>query len=236
MATEAMERVQAHIELQADKARASIAYRAAFAAVESDSRHARALRSHRARAALFECGQRLRQQARFAAENYAGALLREIEADFDRRSRKPLRIVFTSGAHSPLSPNNERRFMAVEVSECERIPAHDAAKLRAVITRAGDWRNQDEPPSLFLMMLASVALALTLGWLGPAIDAQPDRRAEWLLAEELLHAPGTLATWEAEARTACANVGGDNGAYVRLASGAIYCTDKRGRRLQKAAL
>lgn len=252
MAAEAMERLQVRIALQADKARAAITYRAAVMMEAAEARIALAQRCHRAQMTLFECTQRVRTMA--AANNYALAMLREtlVLTEGEKTAANALaalggratpflntKIVhFTSaGGSGFLKPStNDRRFWVVETSQPQKLSADDTAKIRAAYSRDSDWRNQEDPPGFLLVTLAGIAIAMALGWLGPAIDAQPDRRAEWLLAEQLLHAPGTLASWEAEATAACANVTGDNGAYVRVANGAIYCTDKRGRRLQKAPL
>ena len=72
--------------------------------------------------------------------------------------------------------------------------------------------------------------AIALGVLGPCLDAQPDRRGEWLQTERLLQQEGTLARWEAEARARCAEDHGDNAGLIQLPDGAVVCTDKHGRR------
>lgn len=85
---------------------------------------------------------------------------------------------------------------------------------------------------------AAITLALILGALGPTLDeldAQPDRRGEWLQAEQQLQQQGMLARWEAEARDRCARHHGPNGAVVRLDDGHILCTDKRGRLARREA-
>lgn len=84
--------------------------------------------------------------------------------------------------------------------------------------------------AVVVAVAGGIAMAIALGWLGPALDAQPDRRAEWLQAEEELQATGALHRWEAEARRRCGELTGENGSYVQVDGGAIVCTDKRGRR------
>lgn len=77
--------------------------------------------------------------------------------------------------------------------------------------------------------LCVLALALVLGWAGPALDAQPDRRAEWPQANAQLHASGELARLEADARQRCAQWISAEGA-IHVDGGTIVCADKRGRR------
>jgi hypothetical protein len=77
-------------------------------------------------------------------------------------------------------------------------------------------------------LAGAIAIALALGVLGPALDAQPDHSGEWLQAEQELQQSGALARWEAEAREHCARLGGENTAYVRVDGGGIVCKSKRG--------
>jgi hypothetical protein len=81
------------------------------------------------------------------------------------------------------------------------------------------------PSQWAFALFAALILALTLGALGPALDAPPpDSAAASLLPE------GEVARLEAEARHLCAAQRGDNGAVLQLADGAVYCADKHGRR------
>ncbi len=72
-------------------------------------------------------------------------------------------------------------------------------------------------------------IVLTLGALGPALDAEPDRRSEWDASQHQLQVEGTAQLLEAEARAACARIGSENSGYIVVAGGQIQCTDKRGR-------
>jgi hypothetical protein len=75
------------------------------------------------------------------------------------------------------------------------------------------------------------AFAVTLGYLDPALDG--DAEAEAIVTPL---PDGQLALFEAEARHACARERGQNSGYVQLADGAIYCTDKHGRRAPRSVI
>ena len=68
-------------------------------------------------------------------------------------------------------------------------------------------------------------LALTLGWLGPALDHQDELSPD--TTEQQLR--GEIARFEAEARARCARWHGENGGAILLADGVIVCSDKHGR-------
>jgi putative hemolysin len=76
------------------------------------------------------------------------------------------------------------------------------------------------------ILLAVAALALVLGALGPALDAEhygapiPQQRDE----------RGELAVFENQALAHCQQAGGENAAIVRLKPGVVSCADKHGRR------
>lgn len=74
----------------------------------------------------------------------------------------------------------------------------------------------------------ALAIALVLGAFGPALDALPDHRGEWLQAEQELQQSGALARFEAEARERCTRLGSENSGYIQVDGGAIVCTTKRG--------
>lgn len=76
---------------------------------------------------------------------------------------------------------------------------------------------------------AVTAFALTLGWLGPALDVDPIAGMEPALDRDTL---GEISLLEREARARCDHEAGQNSGYIVLTSGQIACTDKRGRRLR----
>jgi hypothetical protein len=80
-------------------------------------------------------------------------------------------------------------------------------------------------------LLGAIGIAAALAGVGPWLDAQPDRRAEAIQADELLSRQRLAERWEREAREKCAAIGGDNTGYIRTAYGGIVCTDKRGRKI-----
>jgi hypothetical protein len=88
------------------------------------------------------------------------------------------------------------------------------------------------PGTIFCYPLAAALLvAFVLGWFGPSLDAEPDRRHEAAQADQQLRAELMVERWEADARHRCAEQGGDNTGWIATANGSIVCTDKRGRRL-----
>jgi hypothetical protein len=104
-------------------------------------------------------------------------------------------------------------------------------------TQAAAYRPGDQllmPAGTIGAVAGAALLAVALGWLGPAIDAEPDRRGEWVQAEQELQVQGTLARWEAEARAKCDAIAGPQGTYIQVDGGGIVCMDKRGRRARGA--
>lgn len=85
------------------------------------------------------------------------------------------------------------------------------------------------PADRCITALCVLAFASVLVWAGPALDAQPDRRAEWPQAGAQLQASGELARLEADARQRCAQWISAEGA-IHVDGGTIVCLDKRGRR------
>lgn len=106
----------------------------------------------------------------------------------------------------------------------------EAERIQRALSQAEEAHRMPMP----VVLAGALALSLTLGWLGPRIDAEPDRRAEWLQAEEELQQQGALERWEAEARAQCAAA--DGGAYIQVEGGGIVCTDKRGRHVRRTPL
>lgn len=83
-------------------------------------------------------------------------------------------------------------------------------------------------PTLVTGVICLLVL-LSVVWLGPMLDAEPDRRSEFAAADEDLRTSGELARFEAEARARCARIHGDNGGVIHVDGGLIICTDKHGR-------
>lgn len=119
---------------------------------------------------------------------------------------------------------------AEHLSHARRRAAASAANFRDLINSMPATMPRKHEPGMFVWsVLGALAFAMVLGALGPALDAQPDRRAEWLQAEQELQQQGTLARWEAQARERCTRLGSDNSGYLPLDGGGIVCTDKRGQ-------
>jgi putative hemolysin len=76
------------------------------------------------------------------------------------------------------------------------------------------------------ILLAVAALALLLGALGPALDAEPYGTP----APQQRDERGELAVFENQALAHCQQAGGENAAIVRLKPGIVSCADKHGRR------
>lgn len=81
------------------------------------------------------------------------------------------------------------------------------------------------------LALGTLAAALTLGVVGPALDSEPDRRSEHIAADQLnaaLIAEHAEARREAAARAICAGTHGPNAGYRWTPTGELVCTTKRG--------
>jgi hypothetical protein len=94
-----------------------------------------------------------------------------------------------------------------------------------IISRGWFMRRQ-AGRALVQVALALAFFTLTLGWLGPAIDADP-----YPVPEASLE-PGTAERLEAEARQYCDRAAGRNSGWIELDDGQIACTTKRGKRLK----
>lgn len=81
------------------------------------------------------------------------------------------------------------------------------------------------------MFAGAITVAAVLAGVGPWLDDQPDRRHEARQADEEAQLQRLAERWDREARTKCAEAGGENAGYIRTAWGGIVCTDKRGRKL-----
>ena len=87
------------------------------------------------------------------------------------------------------------------------------------------------PHRILNTALATLAAALTLAALGPALDAAPDARGEHLAADQLasaLQAEQQAARREAAARAICEGTHGVNAGHRWTDAGELVCTTKRG--------